>query len=386
MSKYRRLLKDLNYIQNENDNDKVQNLLKLPRKDNKLNTPHTTCPTDNYIHQIDTLFLPEDNTIIPQDITIDIADMKKVNRILVTNKQKPFKKPPAYKYCLVVVDIATGKIDAEPMKYKYSFITKNALIRIYKRKILTLPHEIEVDAGTEFKDEFANYFNNISIIRTKLSGRHRAQAVVEGINSIISKLVQTRQIGEELNTNEVSVTWVSELSNIVKYINKHFEHTPPKINPTTDIPIKCKKGTTACDIFEIGTNVRIQLDNPIDTINSKRLHGKFRIGDIRWENKIRKITQIFLRPNFPPMYKVDNINVAYTKNQLQEVKNNENLPNSQLQRHYVIDRLLKRYKINNKIVFDVLWADKSITQEPRTNLILDVPDLVKQFENRNSLS
>ena len=380
MSKYRKLLKDLSYIQNENDNDKVQNLLKFPRKDNKVNTPHTACPTDNYIHQIDTLFLPEDNTIIPQHIAIDKADMKKVNRILIINKQKPFKKPPAYKYCLVVVDIATGKIDAEPLKYKYSFVAKNALIRIYKRKILTLPHEIEVDAGTEFKDEFANYFNTISTIRTKLSGRHRAQAVVEGVNSIISKLVQTRQIGEELNTNEVSVTWVSELPNIVKFVNKYYEHAPSKIHPITDTPIKCKKGTTACDIFEIGTKVRIQLDNPVDTVKSKRLHGKFRIGDIRWENKVRKITQIFLRPNFPPMYKVDHIDVAYTKNQLQEVKGNENVPHSQLQRHYVIDRLLKRYKVRNKIVFDVLWSDKSTTQEPRTNLILDVPDLVKQFE------
>ncbi len=380
MSKYRKLLKDLSYIQNENDNDKVQNLLKLPRKDNKVNTPHTACPTDNYIHQIDTLFLPEDNTIIPQHIAIDKADMKKVNRILIINKQKPFKKPPAYKYCLVVVDIATGKIDAEPLKYKYSFVAKNALIRIYKRKILTLPHEIEVDAGTEFKDEFANYFNTISTIRTKLSGRHRAQAVVEGVNSIISKLVQTRQIGEELNTNEVSVTWVSELPNIVKFVNKYYEHAPSKIHPITDTPIKCKKGTTACDIFEIGTNVRIQLDNPVDTVKSKRLHGKFRIGDIRWENKVRKITQIYLRPNFPPMYKVDHIDVAYTKNQLQEVKGNENVPHSQLQRHFIIDRLLKRYKVRNKIVFDVLWSDKSTTQEPRTNLILDVPDLVKQFE------
>jgi hypothetical protein len=51
--------------------------------------------------------------------------------------------------------IANSKCDAEPIKYKYPYIVRDALKRIYDRKILEIPHEIEVDAGNEFKSDFS---------------------------------------------------------------------------------------------------------------------------------------------------------------------------------------------------------------------------------------
>ena len=67
--------------------------------------PHTNNPMLNGSHQADLLFLPEDK---------------------------------GYKYALVVVDIATGKTDIEPLKTKQSKEVLDAMKRIYKRKYLTL--------------------------------------------------------------------------------------------------------------------------------------------------------------------------------------------------------------------------------------------------------
>lgn len=298
MSKYKKLLKELEYIEDVKDNNLVKNLLQIPKKDKGFQAAHTICPTPQYIYQVDVLFLPDDN---------------------------------GYKYLLVAVDIATGKCDAEPLKDKSSKVVRNALTAIYKRNNLDLPHEIEVDAGTEFKDDFDKHFDKVSHVRHKKSCRHRAQAVVEGVNSLISKLLQTRMLSEEMNTGETSVEWVDEVPNVIKALNKNFAHTPPKTDVKTHIPIKVKKGTVAVDVLEIGTAVRIQLDNPVDAVASKRLHGKFRLGDIHWENKVRKVTQVYLRPDFPPMYEIyDDENVAYTRNQLQPVKSNEKKPPKKL--------------------------------------------------------
>ena len=84
------------------------------------------------------------------------------------------------------------------------------------------------------------------------------------------------------------------------------------------------------------------------------------------------------------MYQVGgNDNVAFTKNQLQVVKPNEVRPNPQLQERHLVDRLLRRFKKSNKIFFEVKWTDGTTTEEPRTNLIKDIPIIVKEFEKNN---
>lgn len=381
MNKYRKLLKDLDYVANEADNDLVQNLLKVPKADKAHESPHTTTLTPQYINQVDLLFLPTDYTKLKGDTQRAKSEFQKVNAQRKREKKEPFKKDGGYRYLVVAVDTATGKMDAEPIKYKYSFIVRDALKRIYARKILQVPHEIEVDAGGEFKDEFDSYFNSVSHVRHKKSGRHRAQAVVEGVNSLLSKLVQTRMLAQEINTGETSVEWVDEIPAIVNAINKYFVHDPPSVDPEKHTPIKCKKGSLSCDVLPEGTPVRIQLDNPVDSVKTKRLHGAFRIGDIRWENKIRHITQIFLRPNFPPMYKVDDIDVGYTRKQLQVVKTNEKQPSAKLQKKVIVEEILDRFKIKNKVFFKIKWSDGDITQESRTELIKDIPGLIEEFED-----
>jgi hypothetical protein len=82
------------------------------------------------------------------------------------------------------------------------------------------------------------------------------------------------------------------------------------------------------------------------------------------------------------MYQVnDNENVAYTRNQLQVVNKNEIKPSKHLQiDKYQVEKILGKFKINNKIYYEVLWRTGEKTKEPRSELIKDIPLLIKQFD------
>jgi len=339
-----KILKDLKIIDNANENNLVKNLTKNPRKEPAKVMPHAFAPVKNATHQADLLHLPNDD---------------------------------GYRYLLVVVDIATRIVDAEPLKSKDSPEVKNALVKIYKRKYLNKPKRLEVDLGTEFKGAFKNYFEKLFKIVTKVAGRHRQQAVVENKNYQIGKILNTRMLVEEVNNHIDSRSWVDIVPKVIELLNFYFAHEAKDIDPLTSV----KADEYSGELLDVGTKVRYQLDNPETYVEGERLHGTFRAGDIRFSKSIHEITQIYLRPGQPPMYQLDNDkSVAYTKYQLQVVNANEVAPSVASQKKFVIKKLLKRFKLKNKIYFEVLWYDDSKTNEPRTELIKDVPLLVKEFE------
>jgi hypothetical protein len=108
------------------NNQEVYNLFKKPKKDKKLQSPKFYNFEKDNTHQADLLFLPNDK---------------------------------GYKYCLVIVDVATGLMDAEPVKEKSSETILNAMKHIYKRRILSLPHKIITDSGAEFSGKVSDYLN-----------------------------------------------------------------------------------------------------------------------------------------------------------------------------------------------------------------------------------
>lgn len=342
MSKYKQLLKDLNLI-DDDENDVVTNLLKVPKKDKPTNTPRTHVNEQNFIHQVDTLYLPHDGP---------------------------------YKYSLVAVDLATHHMDAQPLKTKSSEEALKALQQMYKRKYLNKPHTIEVDDGTEFKDQFKAHFKDIEL-RVKKSGRHRAQAVVEWMNSILSDTLNRFMLNKSIQKNREIGEWVENLPIVVKAINSLFSRNAFEIDAEKNPP-RCKGDS--CNLLEVGQKVRIQLDNPQEFTNGKRLHGKFRKGDIRFENRIRTITRLYIRPGQPPTYKVDDIDVAYTKNQLQLVTENEKAPKADEDGLQEVDKIIGKKKINNKIHYRILWSDGEKSYEPRTGLIGFIHDIIKDYE------
>ena len=102
----------------------------------------------NQIHQADLLFLPHDSV-----------------------------KRKTYKYALVVVDIASRYVDAEPLTSKYSAEVSKAFEKIYSRR-LKWPETIIIDPGTEFMGEVTKVMKNENIkIQRSEANNHRAQGV-----------------------------------------------------------------------------------------------------------------------------------------------------------------------------------------------------------------
>ena len=136
-------------------------------------------------------------------------------------------------------------------------------------------------------------------------------------------------LAEEINNDATSREWVDILPKVILLLNKHYSLKAIQVNPD-DTP---KADKFRGGVLDVGTPVRIQLDNPIDYVEGKSLHGKFRTGYIRRTTQIHYITQMYLRPNQPVMYQVDdNTKVTYTKYQLQVVREDEVKPSTKGQR------------------------------------------------------
>lgn len=340
----------------------LDELYKVPKRDKGNSVPHFRVFAPNYVHQADLLSLPEDD---------------------------------GYKYLLVVVDVNSRITDAEPLKGKTAQQTLDAFKKIYSRKILKIPKRLEVDQGSEFKSTVKKWFDDQQIpVRLGKTARHRQQAIVERRNQIIGTAIAKRQAAEEILTGEPSKQWVDDLPSLIKAMNARTKKQKIKINVSSD-PV-CDGDS--CNLLDIGTKVRAVLEQPTDIATGKRLHGRFRSGDIRFDPRIRVIREVLVKPGFPPMYLLDGDTGrhkvdtnAYTKNQLQVVKKNEQGPDSQLIRNpekrnkYIVNEILERKKINGKIYMKVSWKGYPLSQatwEARSTLMEDIPDEVKAFEKK----
>lgn len=337
---------------------KLYNLYKTPKKDKGLNMPRIQVFEENAVHQADILFLPHDG---------------------------------AYKYALVVVDGATRKVDAEPLKGKSADEILIAFKKIYGRNVLKLPTRLEVDSGGEFKGSVKKYFTDKGVfIRYGQPSRHRQQALVERVNQVLGKALYQRMVAQEMLTGEKETRWIEDLPVMTKAINKERSGRKKKV---IEDPV-CEG--QSCNLLEIGTKVRVQLDEPIDLLTGEKLHGHFRSTDIRWNPKIRVIKEILIRPGQPPMYLLDGkigkrdiTPIAYTQNQLQKVPESEKAPLPKVIRGkpntYIVEKIMEKKKEKNKIYYRVRWlgySAKDDTWEPRSELIKDVPELVGEYEKR----
>lgn len=128
--------------------------------------PHWVVNEPNYIHQADLLFLPSDNK---------------------------------NKYALVIVDIATRYLDAEPLTIKYSSKAAKAFKKIYSRKkALKFPHTSIVDPGKEFMGDVTTLMNKHSVhIQRSEAKNHREKSIVERANRTLSEKLFSHQYAQE---------------------------------------------------------------------------------------------------------------------------------------------------------------------------------------------
>jgi hypothetical protein len=304
----------------------LKSLYKRPVKEKGGEMPKTQVFNKNVYHQADILYMPEDK---------------------------------GFKYILVVVDPYDNTVDAEPVK---DILSKDndvykAFKTIYSRNNLDFPNILTLDRGAEFtQDSVKKYFkDNYVHIKYALPGRSRQLATVERMNQRIGTILLKRMANQELITGETSKEWFDDLKPLIKYYNEH-KKKPLKEEIKPD-PIA---NEYTGDLLKIGTKVRLQLDKPVDNVKGKRLIGEFRSGDARWTQKIYKITEVLLKPGFPPMYLTDSDdNVARTKNQLQKVSKKEEEPDSRFIRgnpeNYIISKILDKKVEDGKTLYLVKW-------------------------------
>ncbi len=223
----------------------------------------------------------------------------------------------------------------------------------------------------------------------------------------IGRAIFKRQTAEEVQTGEIERNWVVDLPYILKYINLNAEEEFIKkkdmVEADNDPLISGKKKTLKLaedvphdpevevfetDILPIGQQVRVQLDKPVEVTKGDKLHGRFRETDIRFSTQLYTIYNTIIQDNMPAMYivQLDNkiIPVAYTRNQLQVidkvVKPSEDLISKKKQME--VKEILDKKIINGRVHYLIKWNRKGEedSYEPRTTLINEIPDMIKEYE------
>lgn len=304
-------------------NTELNQLYKKPVPEKTEQMPITQVFNKNVYHQADILYMPKDN---------------------------------GFKYALVVVDLYDGTLDAEPLKVRDNATIIKTFQIIYSRKYLNYPIIITLDQGTEFKGNTKQFFNKKKTnVKYALTGRHRQLATVERANQKIATVLFKRMANQELITGTQDKQWVKDLPVLIEVLNE--QKKKPINKEISEDPIADE---FTGNLYKIGQKVRMLLDFPINNVDNKRLNGTFRSSDIRWSPKVYKITEVLLKPGFPPMYLTDaNDNVARTKNQLSKVEGNEKEPDAKFLRgnpeYYIIQEILEKRVKNRKTEYKVRW-------------------------------
>jgi len=320
------IAKFYNELKKKDKRSELNQLYKRPLAERGVDMPKIQIFKPNYEHQADLLYMPHDK---------------------------------GYKYILVIADSHNKKIDAEPIKSKVQGDNEiyEAFKKIYSRGILQKPKIIKMDNGTEFKAvNLKNYFHNNNItIKYSYPGRHRQLTIVERANNKVGTVLMKRMTAQELLTGQKSTEWVDDLPELVKVINENLP--PPTTPPKADNILFTKYSG---NMIPVNTRVRIILEHPQDTVKGNWLVGKFRAGDIRWSPEIHRITDVILKPFYPPMYIVDDdYNVLRTKQQLQVVEDNETPPDVGYIRGkpdtFIIEKIINKRNRGNRIEYLIKW-------------------------------
>lgn len=346
----------LKYPHGKKSDDLINNLFIVPKKDKGSAMPKFGFYKPGIFSQSDLIFLPHDGN---------------------------------YSYALVVAEVGYPRVvDAEPIVAKDAKTIITAFKKIYQRKIVKPTSNMTVDSGSEFKGDVGKYLESIGInVKTAMVGRHRQVGIVERKNQIIGSIIHRIHKMVEKLTGRPTTQWVNLLPKIIEQINIQAKKTK-KPKQTDDFTFPNE------DTLMQGEKIRVILEEPRDQLTKQRLNGKFRSSDFRWDSIIRTVTEVIIKPNSPILYLVSGIpHVAYTRNQLQRVSNNEKGPKKEILELFddnsntgEIEKIVSSFvDLDNRIWYNVKFKKvRKISQIHREQLMVDAPKLVKLFEKKNS--
>jgi len=290
-----------------------------------------------------------------------------------------------YKYALVVADVGSRKVDAEPLKNKEAKTVLEGLMTIFNRGHVKKPKkQIDFDRGTEFKGVFKKFMKDNNLIAKKsVANKKHHNPLAEAINGVIGEFLFKRMAREEVQNKKTNKSWVKYLNVIVNKLNKTAfirRVAPPKNeNPKT---VDNKDVRLA---FEIGDVVRIKKEVPTTIVDERQLFGKIRRTDPKWSSNTYKVVNVLMYPQQPVRYQIDDgKDTIYYEKELQK-SNYQGIddPNNP-KNMYVVEKLIDKRKEGRIIQFLVKWKGyKQATWEPRARLIEDgFKEEIKEFERK----
>ena len=296
------------------------------------------------------------------------------------------KTKSGYKYLLVVVDLVTRAFDIEPLKTKEANETLKALMSIFKRKYLKKPKAtLRTDNGTEFKGVFDKYLKDNKIFHALSSPyRHSQLSVVESLNKQLGRIFIGYLNAVEDKTQHQYNEWddiiniVRKELNAIRYVKPLY--TPSNIAEKYEFPMLKHPQWNKPPLFKVGDIVHRKLDFPLNALGNKQTTANFRVGDYRYDKIPQKITKVLYYDGaIPYRYLLDGIKTtSFTENQL--MKSTENV------QKWKVKQLIGRKKIKGITYYLVWWKGykkSEATYEPRNELLIDVPKLVKAYDEVN---
>ena len=245
-----------------------------------------------------------------------------------------------YKYLFVIVDLATDEFDMEPIKTLNSESALAALKKCVKRKHVKLPKfSLKTDGGAEFKGEFQKFLYDNNILHKGIvAGRHQSMSNVESLNRQLSRLLNLFMNAKEVQTGKTYRDWPNALTTIRTDLNAYrkkklpsnpnsYEYPQPidYVKDTDDKSSKSKEEYKKINPkFKVGAYVYRYLDHPRDALGKRQKTEQKREGDLLWDSKPRKITQIFTMGGDGPLYRyyLEGVrDASYTDKQLRKAPN-----------------------------------------------------------------
>ena len=304
-----------------------------------------------------------------QQIGIDLIDM---NKLKFNN----------YRYILTGIDLFSKYAWVYPMK------TKDETLKYLKKMIDSMPKKpasIRSDNGAEFKNRnVANYLEGERITQIfSLSYTPQSNGQIERFNGTLKRLIK-KNILIDNNKN-----WVAMLNLLVKNYNNSKQattkYTPEEIingnqemwnKVEENIRKKVTKGQRVDKVtLKIGDIVRVKIAE------------RDRSG-LAWSEDIYKIIKIVQPKDIirKVVYRLKDkenktLPQVYYSHELQKVT--EHVENNVQNNRWDVERLIKPTIHNGVASYFVKWSGfphSANTIEPRTNLIEDIPHIVRRFE------
>jgi len=236
-----------------------------------------------------------------------------------------------FKYCFVIVDLATDKFDIEAIKDKEPETVLRAMLKCFKRNHVKQPEiSIQTDGGKEFKGVYHKWLYEHDILhKTAMPYRHQQMANVEALNKQLGRLFNGWMNHKEEQTKKVFKNWTEIIPEVREKLNKlrnkdipvdPSKHKYPAFNPPI---IKRKVKGKVIEMekppkFKEGEMVYYKLEYPRNALGKKQNTANFRVGDYSFSRDPKQIIIVqYMGGDVSYRYVLDGMpNVSYTEHEL----------------------------------------------------------------------